>query len=162
MAKPSRNAAPNASPTVARTYFVTSRSIQGRGLLQLDRMANLFIDILRAYVAAGKFKVHEFVVMPNHVHVLLTVGAGVTIERAVQLMKGNFSYRARKEFGLNCEIWQRGFSDVRIRNRESYVYHVQYIRDNPVEAGLVRSPDEYPCCSTYLKRLKRKTATSEE
>lgn len=121
-------------------------------------MANLFIDVLRSYVKARKFKVHEFVVMPNHVHVLLTVDAGKTIEKAVKLMKGNFSYRARKEFGLNCEIWQIGFSDVRIRDRESYIYHVKYIRDNPVKAGLARSAEEYPYCSTYLKRLKRKAA----
>src|SRR5215469_1552991 len=123
MAKPSRNSRPNAQPSDQRTYFVTSKSVGGRALLQSERMATLFIDVLRQYVAAGKFKVHEFVVMPNHVHVLLTVGAGTIIEKAVQLMKGNFSYRARKEFGLNCEIWQRGFSEVRIRDRESYIYH---------------------------------------
>jgi len=158
MAKPSRNFAGSPSPSRARTYFVTSKSIEGRALLQSDRMANLFIDVLRSYVAAGKFKIHEFVVMPNHVHLLLTVEAGTTIEKAVQFIKGNFSYRARKELGLKCEIWQRGFSDVRIRDHESFMYHVEYIRDNPVKAGLARSAEEYPYCSTYLKLLKRKTA----
>jgi putative transposase len=42
-------------------------------LLQSERNATLFIEVLRSYVAAGKFKVHDFVVMPNHVHLLMTV-----------------------------------------------------------------------------------------
>jgi putative transposase len=42
------------------------------------------IDVLRSYVAAKKFRLHDFVVMPDHVHVLLTVGADMTIEKAMQ------------------------------------------------------------------------------
>ena len=71
-------------------------------------MATLFIDVLRQYMRAGKFKIHDFVVMRNHVHLLITVSNSMSIEKAMQLIKGNFSYRARTELGLNCEIWQRG------------------------------------------------------
>ena len=39
-------------------------------------MQSLLIDVLRSYVAAGKFRVHDFVVMPDHVHLLITVDAG--------------------------------------------------------------------------------------
>ena len=48
----------------------------------------LFIDVLRSYAAAKRFRVLDFVVMPDHVHLLLTLGAGMTIERAMQLIKG--------------------------------------------------------------------------
>lgn len=48
----------------------------------------------------GKFKVHEFVVMPDHIHVLLSLGPEISIEKAVQMGKGNFSYRAKKELGF--------------------------------------------------------------
>ena len=57
-----------------RTFFVTSKDSRGAAVLQTERMAMLFIDVLRSYMRAKKFKVHEFVVMPNHVHVLLSVG----------------------------------------------------------------------------------------
>jgi len=123
-------------------------------------MATLFIDVLRSYVLGGKFKIFEFVVMPNHVHLLLTVPGGMTIEKAVQLVKGNFSYRAKKEFGLRGEIWQTGFSDVRITDRESYLSHVEYIRDNPIKAGLTAVAEDYPFCSAHLRRLKRSTNNS--
>jgi len=81
-------------------------------------MANLFIEVLRSYMREKKFKVHDFVVMPNHVHVLLTLPAELSIEKAVQMMKGNFSYRAKKELGYQGEIWQKGFSEVQVLTEE--------------------------------------------
>jgi REP element-mobilizing transposase RayT len=65
-----------------RTYFVTTKTSMGRALLQSERNATLFIDVVRCYVAAGKFKAHDFVVMPDHVHLLITVDEHMSIERA--------------------------------------------------------------------------------
>src|ERR1035438_1236180 len=70
---------------------------QGRALLQSERNATLMIDVLRSYLAARKFRLHDFVVMPDHLHLLVTVGDGMTEERAMQLVKGGFSYRLKKE-----------------------------------------------------------------
>lgn len=118
-------------------------------------MAELFVDVLRSYVLAGKFKVHDFVVMRNHVHLLITVNGDMSIEKAMQLIKGNFSFRAKKELGFAGEIWQRGFSDVRITDEKSFHVHQEYIYNNPVKAGLASSPEEYRHGSAYLKKLKR-------
>jgi len=113
MARPSRNTSRDHIQDGPRTFFVTSRTIEGRSLLQTERMANLFIDVLRTYVAAKKFRLHDFVAMPNHFHLQLTLDGRKTIEKAVGLVKGNFSYRAKKELGYQFEIWQPGFSDER-------------------------------------------------
>jgi putative transposase len=126
----------------------------GRPLLQSDRNAMLFIEVLRSYVAAQKFQLHDFVVMPNHVHLLVTVGNGMTIERAMQLVKGNFSYRLKKEFGFQGEVWQRGFSEVRVEDRQSFLRHREYIAENPVKAGLADSPGKFSYCFTYLANIK--------
>ncbi len=117
-------------------------------------MAGLFIDVLRGYVRDGKFRVREFVVMPNHVHLLITVGREMSIEKAMQLIKGGFSFRAKKELGFLDEIWQRGFSDVQIKDEESFAVHRLYIYSNPVKAGLVNAAEEYTHSSLYLRRLK--------
>jgi putative transposase len=66
MARPSRKSDPSNIRADSRTFFVTSKTAQGRALLQSDRMASLFIDVLRSYTAAKRFIVHEFIVMPNH------------------------------------------------------------------------------------------------
>ena len=71
----------------------------GRRLLQSERNATLLIDVMRSYVAERKFQLHDFVLMPDHVHLLITVDHEVTIEKAMQLIKGGFSYRLKREFG---------------------------------------------------------------
>jgi putative transposase len=94
MATPPRrsNAANIISNT--RTFFVTSSTDNKRNLLQSDRSAGLFIKVVYEYRAQGKFRLHEFVVMPDHFHLLLTVGSEICIERAVQFIKGGFAFRA--------------------------------------------------------------------
>ena len=140
----SRNALPDNILSSARTFFATTKASQGRALLQSERNATLTIDVLRSYGAAGKFRLHDFVIMPDHLHVLLTVGAGMTVERAMQFIKGGFSYRLKKECGYLGEVWQRGFSETRVEDRQSFMKHRDYIAANPVKAGLVDSPEESP------------------
>ena len=133
----------------------------GRNLLQSERHATLFIDVLRSYVAAKKFTIHEFVVMPNHVHLLITLDGTMSIEKAMQFIKGGYSHRLKKELGYTGEIWQRGYSEVRVDDRASFLTHRQYIANNPVEAGLAKTPEEFPFSSAYLKKQKRAGAKAQ-
>jgi putative transposase len=73
----------------------------------------------------------------------------MSVEKAMQLIKANFSYRAKKELGFMGEVWQRGFSDVRITDEASFSAHQEYIYNNPVRAGLANTGKEYPY-SAYL------------
>jgi putative transposase len=154
MAKPLRNANSSHIVRPSRTFFATTKTSMGRALLQSERNATLLIDVLRSYVKARKFRLHDFVVMPDHVHVLITVGGDMTIEKAMQFIKGGFSYRLKKDFGYVGEVWQRGFSEVRVDDKESFLQHRKYIAENPMKAGLVDSLEKFPYCFTYLARRK--------
>ncbi len=162
MAIATRNSSSKNIVRASRTFFVTTKTSEGRALLQSQRNAALFIEVLRSYVAAKKFQVHDFVVMPDHVHLLITVNADMSIEKAVQFIKGGFSYRLRKELGLSGEVWQPGFSEVRVSDRESFRSHRQYIAENPVKRGLVNSPEDYPYCFDYLARQKTAGAKARQ
>src|SRR6516164_5561335 len=59
------NTNPSRIMSSSRTFFVTTKTSMGRALLQSERNATLFIDVLRSYVAARKFRLHDFVVMPT-------------------------------------------------------------------------------------------------
>ncbi len=126
-------------PAPHAVYFLTFGCAQGKSIFQFDRMACLFLVTLNGYRAQGKFQLHEFAVMPNHVHLLLSPGAEITVERAVQLIKGGFSFRAGKELGFRGEIWQRGYVDHRIRDTQDYACHRTYIHMKPVRAHLCES-----------------------
>jgi putative transposase len=154
MARPVRNAGPEAILRTERTFFATTKTHMGRRLFQSERNAILFIDVLRGYVAERKFAVRDLVVMPDHVHLLLAVRGEMTIEKAMQLIKGGFSFRLKREFGYLGEVWQPGFSEVRVDNEEGFQRRRDYIARNPVRAGLASSPGEYPFCYEYLAAQK--------
>ena len=97
----------------------------------------------------------------NHLHLLITVSGDSTVERVMQFIKGGFSYRLKRELEYLGEVWQRGFSEVRVDNRESYVCHQEYIAQNPVRKGLVDSPEKFPYCFTYLAERKRAGAKAQ-
>jgi len=138
-----------------RMFFAGSKTHMGRYFFKAQNEAELFIDVLRTNTLAGKFKLHEFVVMPDHFHVLLTVDGHTSIERAIQFIKGGFSFRRNKELGLEGEIWPPGFSEVRVLDRKSYLAHKKYIDENPVKAGLAKSVGDYPYCSAYFRKKKK-------
>ncbi len=149
VAIPERNSNPTQIASGVRTFHVTSSISDKRFLLQSDRAAQLFLRVLQEYRAQGKFRLHEFVIMPDHFHVLLTVGADTTVERTVQFIKGGFAFRAGKELGFKAPVWQRGFSEVRVLNAQAASRVCEYIRDNPVVAGMVRQASDYPHSSAY-------------
>jgi putative transposase len=154
MAHPARNACPKTLLSGARVFFATTKTSMARRLLQSERNAMLLIDVLRMNVAAGRFQLHDFVIMPDHLHLLVTLSGDMTIERAMQLIKGGFSYRLKREFGYQGEVWQRGFSEVRVNDRQSFLQHREYIVQNPVKAGLVESAEQYPYSYTFLAMKK--------
>jgi putative transposase len=159
--KPLRRASADHILSPSRTFFVTTKTSMGRRLLQSERNAMLFIDVLRSYARGKKFKVHDFVVMPDHVHLLLTVGPEMSIERAMQFIKGGFSYRLKKETGYSGEVWQRGFSEVRVEGDHNFQEHRRYIAENPVRAGLADSAEQFPFCFTYLAKQRAAGAEAQ-
>jgi putative transposase len=128
------------------TYFVTAQTWERRALFRSERLAKLFLETLQHYRSQGKFLLHEFALMPDHFHALLTPH-DITLERTMQFIKGGFSHRAGNELAPNLEIWQRGFTDHRIRDAGDYAHHREYIRQNPVQARFCSTPEEYPYSS---------------
>ena len=134
-------AAPPRGNTGYSTYFITSSTFQKNSRFQSERMAQLFIDVLFHYRDQKNYLLHEFVLMPDHFHLLIT--PTLSLERALQLIKGGFSYRAKKELGFNGEIWEKGCYDRRVRDIEDYQAFRRYIRENPVKKGLASADQEY-------------------
>ncbi len=145
--KPTREHATNNE----QTYFITASTWQRRALFNNPAWADLFLETLHSYRGKG-YLLHEYVLMPDHFHVLIT--PAVTLERAIQSIKGGFSFRAKTELGSSMEIWQRGFSDHRIRDCKDFEIHVDYIFRNPVGRNLVESATDYPYCSAFPGRVK--------
>jgi putative transposase len=122
-------------------YFVSTQTAGRKPFFRHQRWAQLMVATLGQY-GETSFDLHAYIVMPDYLHLLLT--SFETVEKAVQLIKGGFSYRARRELEWRGEIWQQGFADQRIRGREDWERHLQYIRMNPVKARLAEESESYP------------------
>jgi len=138
-------AAPHRGNTGYSTYFITADTFQRHSLFQSERMARLFLRVLFSYRSQHRYLLHEFVLMPDHVHLLITPTE--TLERALQLIKGGFSFRAKRELGFAGEVWETSFYDHRVRDWEEYCAFRRYIHMNPVKRGLVPAPEQYPYSS---------------
>ena len=144
-------AAPYRGNTGLGTYFVTANTFQKHSLLQSERMAGLFLDVLLSCRAQQKYLLHEFVIMPDHFHLLIT--PTLTLERAMQLIKGGFSFRAKRELGFGGEIWETSFYDHRVRDWEEYCAFQRYIHLNPVKRGLAAAAEQYAYSSASAGML---------
>ena len=139
------------APQEVRTFFITAVTWQRRALFKADPLARLFLDTLARYREQGRFQVHEFVLMPDHFHALITPAPDVSLEKAVQLVKGGFSFRVKRELGLTLEIWQEGFTEHRVKGVDDFERHTNYIQENPVRAHLAKNPVEYPYGSEVVR-----------
>jgi len=85
-----------------------------------------------------KLHMHAVVVMPDHVHLIITPAVEISLERAVQFIKGGFSHSLGRG-----SIWQASFTNHRIRDYEDYERHREYVWLNPVRAKLAARAEEY-------------------
>jgi REP-associated tyrosine transposase len=125
------------------TYFVTSRTWESRALFVKQRLCEIFVGRLYAYRERRAFLLHAFVLMPDHFHMLLTPASDVTLEKAVQYIKGGSAHQIGEELSFSFPVWQRGFSDHRIRDAADYGAHLRYIEQNPLKRRLVVTAEEY-------------------
>jgi putative transposase len=134
-------AAPPRGNTGYSVYFITASAFQRRSLFLKEPMARLFVEVLFNYRDEKNYLLHEFVLMPDHFHLLLS--PILSLERSLQLIKGGFSFRAKKELGHSGEIWQPSYYDRRVRDIEDFSNFKYYMRRNPVKRGLVATPEQY-------------------
>jgi putative transposase len=134
------------APQEIRTYFVAAVTAQRRRLFQVTANAELLQQTILDYHSQGKLLLHAFVIMPDHFHALITPAQDVSLEKAMQFIKGGFSFRLKSKL----DVWMRSFNESQIMSQEKFVNCVRYIEENPVRRGLAMSPDEYrfssACC----------------
>ena len=130
------------APQEIRTFFITAVTANRRKLFQVESNANLLLDILNENRSKGRLLIHAFVIMPDHLHALITPTE--SIERSAQLIKGGLSFAIREQF--KGTIWQEGFHEHRIRDLEDFQNQRLYIANNPTRKGY----EEYPFVHTVF------------
>jgi putative transposase len=136
-------AIPGRHQSVPGTYFVTSRTWQGRALFVTDSFSAVFLESLLHYRQEAAYSLHAFVLMHDHCHILLTPAPGKSLERVMQYIKGGSARRLALERNRGFPVWQRGFSVHRIRDAADFAVHVRYIWENPDGKKLATVANEF-------------------
>jgi putative transposase len=127
------------APQELRTYFTTFSTLDRRRVFQVTAHAELMVSTLMGYREQGRFALHSYVVMPDHVHLLITPAHDVSFEKALQYVRGGFSYQLKSKM----PIWERGHFDKRVPGRIEYEACVRYIHQNPVVARMVERAEDF-------------------
>jgi putative transposase len=124
--------------------YVNAATHDRRPIFEISRLAELFIDTLLHYRTLGHYKLHGYVVMPDHVSLLLTPQS-MTLEHAVEVIKNGFAHR------LNAKqpAWQDGFTGYSIANMHDLDMVRAYLHQLPVRANLTTAAELYPHSSAY-------------
>jgi putative transposase len=131
------------------TYFVAFSTHHRRKRFVLETYVRLFLHAVYRYRREGRYELHAFVVMPEHVHLLLTPARDVPIERSIQLIKGAYSHESERSSAAIRNSGSCGFTDHRIRIAVDFMHHQNYIHRNPVERHIVTDPSDYRYCSGF-------------
>jgi REP-associated tyrosine transposase len=137
----------------AGVYFVTSHTWQRRALFRKAGPAQMLLEQLLDCRGRGFYKLHAFVIMPDHFHALLTPSGETTLEKAVMMIKGGSAHRIKGTLHYAWPVWQPGYHDRWMRDAAEYRLRLRYIAENPVAAGLVARAEDYSL-SSASGRLK--------
>jgi len=119
-------------------YFVTFNTHHRRKLLATEQVHEAFVEFALEAKDRG-IGVGRYVIMPDHIHLFVRGGLDSSLAQWIRLLKRNLS----KSILRNRPHWQQGFFDHLIRHGESYAQKWEYVRENPVRAGLVATADEW-------------------
>ena len=135
-----------------QAHFLTFSCYRRLPLMAQTHMEDAFLTALETVRRRFQMCVYGYVVMPEHVHLLVNEPASGTIAAVMQRLKTKVSAHAHKEqrerIG-NQPFWQVRYFDHNVRNHAGFVTQLRYIHRNPVKRGLCSTPEEWPWSSFW-------------
>ena len=121
--------------------------VRHRPILGTPAARDTFLRILEETRAKYCFEVLGYVVMPDHVHLLLSEPIGHKLSTAIQVIKQRFSRTRTEEY-----VWEPRYYDHKVLTQPHFVEKLRYIHLNPVRRGLVDKPGDWKWSSYRFYR----------
>jgi putative transposase len=119
-------------------HFITFSCARKRNILGSPEARDRFVEIFEQTRQKYRFDVNGYVVMPNHVHLLVAEPEIAPLSLAIQVLKQRFS-RTRTE----DNVWEPRYYDFNVFTERKRIEKLRYIHRNPVTRGLVAEPGEW-------------------
>lgn len=114
-----------------------------------SKAAPIVVSVLRWLHQREWLDCVAYTVMPDHAHIVFGLGSEKTLRQVMHSFSRNSSRQIHQAVGGEGRLWQKGYYDDRVEDEEEFENQVRYVLYNPVKAGHVRDPDDWPF-SGYL------------
>jgi len=136
------------------TYFITFRVNKALGKPLIESVPAAIVEEALWFGYGERYILDAYVVMPDHVHLLLTPLHSWKLSKILQGIKGYTSREINKILNRKGSFWQDESFDHLIRNEADWLDKFKYIHNNPVNAGLVDRPEDYEFSSLVTMHSK--------
>jgi REP element-mobilizing transposase RayT len=123
----------------------------GSGALARPEVGEV-VESAMLHFDGARYRLHAWVIMPNHVHVLITPAGDHTLSAIMHSWKSFTAKSANALLGANGAFWAQEYFDRAIRDDAHYANAVEYIAMNPVKAGLCGTPERWRFSSSWHGR----------
>jgi len=130
-------------------HFLTFSCYRRLRLFNDNQSRTVFEETLEALRRGHRFFVFGYVIMPEHVHLLVSEPKLQSLSDTLRVLKGQTS---RKLKGARLQFWQRRYYDFNVLTQRKFVEKLKYMHRNPVKRGLVEKPEDWPW-SSYRRYL---------
>ena len=133
-------------------YHVTARANHKELLLETEAVKQMFLDVVAGASKKYDFRLDNFVLMGNHFHFLVQPTGEASLSQIMKWILQTFAIRYNRANDLWGHFWGDRFFSWIIPNLKAFVHAFAYIDANPVRAGLVTQPWEWPWGGARLRR----------
>jgi len=133
-------------------YHVTARINRGEFALETREIKELFLHTVKRAKGKYFFRLKCFVIMDNHIHLLISPGTGENLSKIMQWILSVFAIHYNKYFNLKGHVWYDRFKSKIIENFQQLLATFRYISNNPVKAKMTENPEEYLYGSLWFIR----------
>ena len=130
-------------------YFITSTTHARTPVFKDPSTAELFVHELLTLRTELGFLLISYVVMPDHIHLIVVPGPAAGLARIMQHIKGRFARRLHERNGGHGKLWQGRYYETVMRDEASLLRRMTYIEENPLRATLAEEVEQYPYSSAF-------------
>lgn len=130
------------------THFVSASTFHHKRLFQNHKYGELLTETLMQFRQRNELLLHDYVIMPDHVHLLFSLPPGTKAEAAVKRLQKAFAESLEREFRYGGEVWRKGFEHEEVQSADECRVVMQKIHSNPVRTGFCDDPRAYRLSST--------------
>ena len=127
--------------------LITTNIDERRSVFASPHAARLLLQVISEVRRETHFKLLAFVVMPDHIHLVIAIPPGLALGRIMRLIKGRFSNRYNRISRGRGSLWQERYHERALRSERELVAAIEYVHANPIKAGLASQAELFPWSS---------------